>query len=258
MSNRRIRRYPLVQPRFHSPRRARQAERSTESGASDRIEWISLGISSALTATLVWVAVAQWKVSEKQTEIAESLQKLEFARSTAPRIEFKAAGKTIKFQKFAGSVELPEQIEVLPAGGISAIQKIDVDVRLLLVGGNTTGCSLRARDLYLYGNRKLNLIADVRDRLDHLLTALGKAGISVMSIGTEAKVQYVDIFKATNEVVFDVEESSLIDGNGLTDAPVLYNGMWSSQPGLYFDEGEKFDGDCQKLAGVLRTAQPPN
>lgn len=200
-------------------------------------------------STLV-VGVAQWRTAERQTEIADALAQLEFAKSEAKfKIEASKDLTSFKTGLTDRQLLLPTTVAITPLEGTRELQLIDVPVTIALADPlGDLACSIEVRGLYLEdADNVAKLWEPATQYLATLLMHFEAHGLYIFDRKPFARLTYVDLlgrpgikrYQLSGEEFIGPEESGM----------PLYSGAWSNGEGFYTDEGlpEKFCPDAVDL-----------
>jgi len=207
-------------------------------------------LTSILAIGMLVVAVAQWRVSEKQVEVSDALAQLEFAKSDA-HFDIKRSSALLKLGPTAdpSALAIPTTISVVPVAGVKSIFTMDGPVSMTI--RNTKGdvvCDMEVRGLYTEENEGvLSLLDPAIADFRNFLLALRKNGLDADYGNTRVLIRYFDLFGKIRIKQFDGRLE--INGPGANTA-VLYSGAWSNGHGFYFDDGDLVRS-CPEVATQL-------
>jgi len=204
-------------------------------------------------STLV-VGVAQWRTAERQTEIADALAQLEFAKSEAKfKIEASKDLTSFKTGLTDRQLLLPTTVAITPLEGTRELQLIDVPVTIALADPlGDLACSVEVRGLYLEdADNVAKLWEPATQYLATLLMHFEAHGLYIFDRKPFARLTYVDLLgrPGVKRYQFSGEEFIGPEESGMP----LYSGAWSNGEGFYTDEGmpEKF---CPDAVDLIKTA----
>lgn len=231
-------------------RRARR-RRAIAQPAMNTSQRLNAFLTTIISIGMLAMAFAQWRVSEKQTEISDALAQLEFAKSSATfHIKPSRAEISLGTEADPTSLTLPKSITVEGGTGVKAIGAIDGPISAMVVDkSGTPVCDVEIRGFYLENaEHTLSLLDPSAADFRAFLAALRREGLDISYASPQVLVRYVDLFGTTKYKEFrgDMEIEGTPHGTA-----ILYSGAWSNGEGYYFDEGEP-ERSCRKAAKQLR------
>jgi hypothetical protein len=158
-------------------------------------------VSSAVAVGLLLVAIAQWTttsrqtdIAQKQTDISDRLQKLEYARSS-PRFDFQlSAAQTRLGADYEEYIDIPSSIRVSPLNGVSAISDIDGSIQLTVIGSHSAAsCDINIGEIYLNEQRTLSALNFMVDDLRKFVAELEQRGMRPIAATPMIALEFDDL-----------------------------------------------------------------
>ncbi|KAK0359912.1 hypothetical protein LTR94_029384, partial [Friedmanniomyces endolithicus] len=146
-------------------------------------------------ATLA-VAIAQWRTAERQTDIADSLAQLEFAKSDGHfSIVASSAVQPFKTGLTDRKVTLNKSIKVSVGEGVRELSLVDVPISFTLM--NAEGdkhCQIELRGVYLDDDDHLSTLWQPSTQyLGSLLMQFEAHGLYVITTSLRVRLAYTDL-----------------------------------------------------------------
>ncbi|PZU07391.1 MAG: hypothetical protein DI606_16645 [Sphingobium sp.] len=225
-------------------------ERSKQSWATG----LNAFLTTVVAVSTFFVGVAQWRTSERQTEIADALAQLEFAKSEAKfKIEASKDLTPFKTGLTDRQLLLPTSVAITPLEGARELQLIDVPVTIALADPlGDMACTIEVRGLYLEDADNVAKLWEPSTKyLPQLLMHLEAHGLYVFDRKPVARLTFVDLLGRPGVKRYQLSGEEFIgpDESGMP----LYSGAWSKGEGFYTDDGmpEKF---CPSAANLIKAA----
>lgn len=143
-----------------------------------------LWLPSIVTCATLGIAYLTWQATERQADIAASLQQLEYARSE-PTYTFTKSPQSAAI----GGLQLPRRIGVNMEGVVAMKMSSDASTEMTLQNG-TSECELVVRGVYIDDNATLNLFEPIIPDFEHLLGAFQRSGLSIIRTSVRIQVRY--------------------------------------------------------------------
>ena len=238
-----------------SPKRLRKANPKSNDSWHDF--FATFGTTFMAIATLA-VAIAQWRTAERQTDIADSLAQLEFAKSDGHfSIVASSAVQPFKTGLTDRKVTLNKSIKVSVGEGVRELSLVDVPISFTLM--NAEGdkhCQIELRGVYLDDDDHLSTLWQPSTQyLGSLLMQFEAHGLYVITTSLRVRLAYTDLLgrQRTKYLNLNGEEAG---GPTVSGVP-LYTGARSGGHGFYTDEGapETFCPDAAKLLKEVLAAE---
>jgi len=242
--------------RISSAVRRRIAARSQPGSGQGWLSVINTLLTSIIAVAMLAVTVAQWRTSERQTDISESLKVLEFAKSEAkfhvqPSTEIRRFRAGLSDRQLA----LPKAVGVTIAEGARELAAIDVPVRLMLTQATRDDaiCTLEIRGLYMdnEGNDRVSLWEPAYDDLEPLLATLDAHGFEIIDTEPVARLTYIDLLGRPRVKMYSLSGEEYV-GDDTAGVPLL-SGAWSGGSGFFSKKGYA-DTYCSESSADLDEA----
>jgi hypothetical protein len=202
------------------------------------------------------MAYAQWRATEKQAEIADTLARLEIAKSDA-KFDISASKSLVGLGPgIAPNVlSLPKSISVTAISGVKSIDVLDGDAVLSIYDKNQSYvCDVEVRGLYIENDAGvLTVFDEPTQSLRVFLHALLEQGLTFNG-EPQALVRYHDLFGTEIWKQYRARNGFELSSDWMAAVKkpeVLYSGAWANGQGFYFDEVPK---SCGNAANDLEAA----
>lgn len=220
-------------------------------------ENLNVYLTTLMSVAMLLLAFAQYKTAEKQTEIADALAALEFAKAKA-KFSVSASANTSAIMQDGRRLDpqIPATISVLPVEGVQDIFGTSGQATLVITDRSAADelCMVAIRGLFSEERRdRIRLDRAPLGELQGLVEAADYEGLTARGFFTEVQVSYVDLFGTPSIANLskdgaDLEHSSVKD----TDVIRIYAGAWSGGEGFYFDGGTAPEEACPSIGSKLR------
>lgn len=197
------------------------------------------------------MACAQWRATEKQADIADTLGRLEIAKSQA-QFEFSTSKSQIDLGPGIepGVLPLPKSISIKAANGVRSLDELDGHAYLRVYDKDHGYiCDLEVRGLYIENDA--GILTEFDEPIQSLkvfLHSLLRQGLTFDG-EPQVLVRYHDLFGTEIWKEYRARDGFELSRDwmaSVTKPTVLYSGAWSNGEGLYFDEAPKSCGASSK------------
>jgi hypothetical protein len=234
---------------MNSGARKRVRARLQRGRAPDRASSLNTYLTTILAIATLAIAFAQYRVSQKQTEISDALADLEFAKAQ-PDFNVDPSAKHAQFHQgnklFINQPPLEAKITL--ASGLLKFWNASGQVTMFF--SNPKGlerCALKIRGTFKQSSRgQLEFIAE--KPLQQLIDRASKSGMIAEGFHTNFFVVYGGFVEPISTLNLSLDGSEYEEDH--LDAPAVYNGAWSGGRGFYFDE-EPAEDYCPALRSRL-------
>lgn len=198
---------------------------------------INAWLMTFATLGLLSVATAQLYLFREQAKSAASIERLELAKAK-PRVRITQSREVARYggTEPGSYVELPNYFEIMLVSGIDSIFSIDTSIKLHVSDDNgATSCFIEVRGLFVQDEQRqrLNSLSPPTEDFAKLINALTGQGIEFNYPSWSFAVRYFDLYGDLNVDYLDLR---LEPEPPVSNAWILYNGIWSDGVGFYSDE----------------------
>jgi hypothetical protein len=211
-------------------------------------------LTSFVSFAALFVAIASYRTSQKQTEIANSLAQLEFAKNDVKFLIMKSEEKS-GFQQNHVLIrhQFPLHITVSPFSGVKDIVNVNGELLVFLEDIDTKAtCVLAIRGAFSNEEvDRIEFIDNTRLELERLIDNAFYKSLTVRGFDVVLSVLYTDLYDRM--ITADLGLDGLrMEATGVRkNNVVVYSGTWSGGKGFYLDKSDP-DALCPKLAKDIR------
>jgi hypothetical protein len=219
-------------------------------------DYLNTFLTTFISAGMLAMAFAQWRATEKQADIADTLARLEIAKSEA---KFEITGSKSLVDLGPGisnhALSLPKSISVRAITGVKSIDLLDGQAFLRIYDNHHSYvCDVEARGIYI--ENEAAILTEFDEPIQSLrvfLHTLLKQGLTFDGQPL-VLVRYHDLFGTEVWKQYRANDGFELSKDwmaSVTDPAVLYSGAWSNGQGFYFDQLPK---SCGPIAKELEAA----
>lgn len=242
-------------PNYKQLWRTRQIKPSQEQSLSMTLTYVfNVFLTTVISVVTLAVAVASYRVAEKQTEISDTLAQLELAKNQ-PKFLVAASGEISAFRQSGRLLEpqIPTTITIAPEVGVRDIVSMNGQASIFFtMAGTERPCIVAIRGLFAQRVRdQVHIVEASAKDLQQLIDGAASLGLRVDGFYTDVLISFMNIY-GDLELANLGEDGSDLGKFSFRDSDIrIYAGAWSGGEGFYFDDSASEDA-CPAMGAKVR------
>jgi hypothetical protein len=242
-------------PNYKQLRRVRPSKLGQEQSSDATWAYgFNVFLTTLISVATLAVAVASYRIADKQTEISDTLAQLELAKNQ-PTFSVAVSGGTSAFRQSGRLLkpQIPTTITIASEVGVRDIAAVNGQASIFFTtAGAGRPCVVAIRGLFTQSTRdKIHIVEAPAKDLQQLIDDAASLGLRAEGFYTDVLVSFTNVYGDT-EFANLGEDGSDLAMSGFRDSDIrIYAGAWSGGEGFYFDDSTPEEA-CPVIGAKVR------